>query len=200
MPTIPESLLLGVTGASGAPYALRLLQALAPTGCRLSLTISDGGLLVLAHELGLDGGRDSLTHEFLRRAGTGPVRVFDPCDLTAPRDGDGTAAVVVCPCSMASAAHIALGTSQTVVHRAAEAALRERRPLVLVPRETPLSQIHLRRLLELSEAGAAIVPAMPAFYHRPITLGEAIDQVVGKVLAALGFEQSLFPAWTGGRS
>jgi 4-hydroxy-3-polyprenylbenzoate decarboxylase len=99
---------------------------------------------------------------------------------------------------MSSAAHIALGTSRHLVHRAADVALKERRPLVLVPRETPLSPIHLRRLLEASEAGAVIVPAMPAFYHRPATLQEAVDHVVGKVLMSLGLEQALFPPWDGG--
>ena len=95
--------------------------------------------------------------------------------------------------------HIALGTTRTLIHRVGDVALKEGRPLVLVPRETPLTQIHLRRLLELAEAGAIVLPAMPGFYSRPQTLQDAVDHVVGKVLSALGFEQTLFPPWDGGR-
>ena len=98
-----------------------------------------------------------------------------------------------------SAAHIALGTSRNLIHRAADVALKERRRLVIVPRETPLSPIHLRRLLELAEAGALVLPAMPGFYARPRTLEDAVDHVVGKTLQALGFEQRLFPPWDGGQ-
>lgn len=191
---------LGVTGASGAAYALRLAQALTADGLRLSLSLTDAGVLVVAHELELaGGGRHEVTRRFVELVGA-EVAVHDPGDLAAPPSSgsSGPDAVVVCPCSMSSAAHIALGTSRHLVHRAADVALKERRPLVLVPRETPLSSIHLRRLLEASEAGAAIVPAMPAFYHRPATLQEAVDHIVGKVLTTLGLEQTLFPPWDGG--
>jgi 4-hydroxy-3-polyprenylbenzoate decarboxylase len=191
---------LGVTGASGAAYALRLAQALTGDGLRLSLSLTDAGVLVVAHELELaSDGRDEVTRRFVDLIGA-DVTVHEPGDLAAPPSSgsSGPDAVVVCPCSMSSAAHIALGTSRHLVHRAADVALKERRPLVLVPRETPLSPIHLRRLLEASEAGAAIVPAMPAFYHRPATLQQAVDHVVGKVLTTLGLEQTLFPPWDGG--
>ncbi len=195
-----EHVFLGVTGASGAVYALRLAQALTADGLRLSLSLTDAGVLVVAHELGEGrGSREHVTRRFVELVGADVV-VHDPGDLAAlPASGSsGPDAVVVCPCSMSSAAHIALGTSRHLVHRAADVALKERRPLVLVPRETPLSSIHLRRLLEASEAGAAIVPAMPAFYHRPATLEEAVDHVVGKVLTTLGLPQTLFPPWDGG--
>jgi 4-hydroxy-3-polyprenylbenzoate decarboxylase len=99
---------------------------------------------------------------------------------------------------MATAAHIALGTSRNLIHRVADVAIKERRRLVVVPRETPLSSIHLRRLLELSEAGAVVLPAMPGFYALPTSLEDAVDHVVGKTLTALGFEQRLFPPWDGG--
>jgi len=101
---------------------------------------------------------------------------------------------------MSTAAHVALGATRTLIHRVADVALKERRPLVLVPRETPLTQIHLRRLLELAEAGAVVLPAMPGFYSRPETLQDVVDHVSGKVLSALGFDQTLFPPWDGGRS
>lgn len=198
----PRSVFVGVSGASGAPYAARLLQALAAEGCALQLCVSDCGLLVLEHELRLAvRGREPITRALLESIGVaGGVDVYAPADLAAPpaSGSSGPDAVVVCPCSMSTAAHIATGTTRTLIHRAADVALKERRPLVVVPRETPLTQIHLRRLLDLAEAGAVVLPAMPGFYSRPETLQEAVDHVVGKVLSALGFEQTLFPPWDGG--
>lgn len=196
----PGSVFLGVTGASGAAYAQRLLAALADAGCEVALCVSDSGLLVLRHELGLPSdGREAVVAALIDRAGAAAAtRVFAPDDLAAPAASGAPEAVVVCPCSMSTAAHIALGTSRNLIHRAADVALKERRRLVVVPRETPLSSIHLRRLLELSEAGAVVLPAMPAFYARPRTLADAVDHVVGKILQALGFEQRLFAPWDGG--
>jgi 4-hydroxy-3-polyprenylbenzoate decarboxylase len=197
----PQSVFVGVSGASGAPYAARLVQALAAADCSLQLSISDSGVLVLAHELELAAeGREAVTAAFLERTGV-TAQVFPPDDLGAlPASGSsGPDAVVICPCSMSAAAHIALGTSRTLMHRAADVALKERRRLVLVPRETPLTQIHLRRLLELAEAGAVVLPAAPGFYTRPRSLQDAVDHVAGKVMSALGLEQDLFPPWDGGR-
>jgi 4-hydroxy-3-polyprenylbenzoate decarboxylase len=199
--TPPESVFVGVSGASGAPYAARLVRALSAAGCALQVSVSDSGILVLEHELELGAvGRDAVTTAFLARAGA-TAEVFAPDDLGAlPASGSSAPdAVVICPCSMSTAAHIALGTTRTLMHRAADVALKERRPLVMVPRETPLTQIHLRRLLELAEAGAVVVPAMPGFYSRPQSLQDAVDHVAGKVMSALGFEQDLFPPWDGGR-
>ena len=197
----PQSVFVGVSGASGAPYAARLVQALTAAGCALQLSISESGVLVLEHELELAAaGRDAVTAAFLERTGV-TADVFLPDDLGAlPASGSSAPdAVVICPCSMSTAAHIALGTTRTLMHRAADVALKERRPLVVVPRETPLTQIHLRRLLELAEAGAVVMPAMPGFYSRPRSLQDAVDHVAGKVMSALGFEQDLFPPWDGGR-
>jgi 4-hydroxy-3-polyprenylbenzoate decarboxylase len=196
----PQTAFVGVSGASGAPYAARVVRALAVAGCALQMSISESGILVLRHELGLHSGtRASVTAEFLELAGA-TAQVFAPDDLAAlPASGSsGPDAVIICPCSMSTAAHIALGTTTTLMHRAADVALKERRRLVVVPRETPLTQIHLRRLLELAEAGTVVLPAMPGFYSRPETLQDAIDHVAGKVMSALGFEQDLFPAWDGG--
>ena len=190
-----------MSGASGAPYVLRLAQVLSAEGCSLQLCVSDNGVLVLQHELGLQAaGRDGVIAAFLQLAGA-QAQVYEPDDLAAPASSGSSSpeAVVVCPCSVATVAHIALGTTRTLIHRAADVALKERRPLVVVPRETPLTQIHLRRLLELAEAGAVVLPAMPGFYSRPQTLQDAVDHVVGKVLTSLGFEQTLFPPWDGGR-
>jgi len=199
--TPPKRVFVGVSGASGAPYAVRLVRSLAAAGCELQLSISESGVLVLRHELELPAeGRDEVTAAFLALAGAA-ADVYAPDDLAAPAASGSSFpdAAVVCPCSVGTAAHIALGTTRTLIHRVGDVALKERRPLVLVPRETPLTQIHLRRLLELAEAGAIVVPAMPGFYSRPQTLQDAVDHVVGKVLSALGFEQTLFPPWDGGR-
>jgi 4-hydroxy-3-polyprenylbenzoate decarboxylase len=199
--TPPKRVFMGVSGASGALYAVRLVRSLAAAGCGLQLSISESGVLVLRHELDLAAeGRDQVTAAFLELAGAA-AEVYAPDDLAAPPASGSSFpdAAVVCPCSMGTAAHIALGTTRTLIHRVGDVALKERRPLVLVPRETPLTQIHLRRLLELAEAGAIVVPAMPGFYTRPQTLQDAVDHVVGKVLSALGFEQTLFPPWDGGR-
>lgn len=199
MAEAPSSLFIGITGASGAPYALRLVEVLTARGCRLSLSISDAGLRVVRHELELHGTtRDELQREFLARA-RAEADCYHPDDLEAPVASGSSAAdaVVVCPCSLSTAAHIALGTTRTLIHRAGDVALKERRPLLLVPREMPLSGVHLRRLLEAAEAGALIVPPMPAFYARPQTLADIVDFVVGKVISLLGFEQDLFTPWGG---
>ena len=197
----PSTVFVGVSGASGAPYVLRLVQALAAAGCALQLCVSDSGVLVLEHELELPAqGRDDVTAAFLERAGVAAA-VYAADDLAAPPASGSSFpdAAVICPCSVSTVAHIALGTTRTLIHRVGDVALKERRPLVVVPRETPLTQIHLRRLLELAEAGAIVLPAMPGFYSRPRTLQDAVDHIVGKVIAALGFEQTLFPPWDGGR-
>lgn len=199
MTTPPSYLFVGVTGASGAPYALRLLKALASLGPRLSLCVSDAGIEVVRHELRMAAsGRGQVTERLLELAGV-EAEVYLPTDLAAPPSSGSAAAdaAIVCPCSLSTAAAIALGTTETLIHRVGMVALKERRPLVLVPRETPLSTIHLRRLLEVSEAGALVVPAMPGFYTRPETLDDIVDHVVGKVLSLLGFHHDLYPPWGG---
>lgn len=195
----PTSIFIGISGASGAPYALRLVEQLAIRGCRLSLCFSPAGLDIARHELGLtEADREGATRQFLALAGASAI-TYASDDLGAPVASGSSAseATVVCPCSLSSVAAIALGTTTTLIHRVAAVALKERRPLVLVPRETPLSTVHLRRLLEASEAGALVLPAMPAFYGRPQTLQEVVDHVVGRVLSVLGFDQDISPAWRG---
>jgi flavin prenyltransferase len=197
----PGSLFVGVSGASGAPYALRLVEKLAVYGCDIQLCISDAGLQVMAYELEFaEEGRAAVTSLFLERAGAAEVTtVYGPDELGASCSS-GSAfpdAAVICPCSLSTAAEIAVGSTRTLIHRVGAVALKERRPLVLAPREMPLSTIHLRRLLELSEAGAFVVPPMPAFYNRPRSLEDVVDFVVGKILFLLGFRQDLYPAWRG---
>ena len=195
----PSSLFIGVSGASGALYAQRLVEQLASFGCELSLSVSETGLAVLRHELGFVGTtRETITQAFLARAhAEGQTTVYAPDDLEAPPSSGSNfpEAAVICPCSMATVAHIALGTTRTLLHRAGEVALKEGRPLVLVPRETPLSEVHLARLLDARRAGAVIVPASPAYYFGPRTLQDLVDHVVGKVLTSLGFTQTLFAPW-----
>jgi 4-hydroxy-3-polyprenylbenzoate decarboxylase len=198
----PRSLFIGVTGASGAPYALRLVESVAAAGCRIDLCISDMGVEVLAHELelGVQPRREVVTAEFIARASAGDVvTIHQPGALggTCSSGSSFPDAAVICPCSLSTASEIAGGASRTLIHRAGAVALKERRPLVLVPREMPLSVVHLRRLQEVSEAGAVVLPPMPAFYGLPRSLEDMIDFVVGKILSQLGFEQHLYRAWGG---
>jgi flavin prenyltransferase len=197
----PCSLFVGVTGASGAPYALRLMEKLAAAGCAIDLCISDMGLEVVAYELEMSAtGREGITKEFLSRAHAVEVTTAHHPDELGASCSSGSAfpdAAVICPCSMSTASEIAIGSSRTLIQRAGAVALKERKPLVLVPREMPLSRIHLRRLEEVSEAGAVVLPPMPAFYNHPRSLEDIFDFVVGKILAVLGFKQDLYPAWGG---
>jgi 4-hydroxy-3-polyprenylbenzoate decarboxylase len=193
---------LGVTGASGALYAVRLLRALLLAERRVDLIFTDYGLYLLKLELGLstltprrlDELRDSLDAP---QAAWERVRVFQNHDLAAPPASGSTpfAGVIVCPCSMKNLAAIAQGLSSTLLQRAADVALKERRPLVVVPRETPLNLIHLRNMARLAGAGATILPAMPAFYQRPVTLDDLADFIAARVLDHLGIPHALVPRW-----
>jgi 4-hydroxy-3-polyprenylbenzoate decarboxylase len=188
---------LGITGASGAPYAARLLSALSEAGAQVGVTVSDSGFEVLATEL--YGDRSMPKDQVLERltAGLKGVTVYDSGDYGAPY-ASGSAKVdgyVICPCSMATAGTIAAGAMANLVHRAASVALKEDRKLVLVPRETPLSTIHLENLLRLRRAGAVIVFAAPGFYNAPQTIDDLIEFVVGRCLDQLGIENRLTKRW-----
>lgn len=189
-------LVVAITGASGAPYAVRLLQALAAAGQPTWLIVSEHGFRLLETESGI------ATIVALRdRVGAAEwdatVRVFDDRDRGAlPASGSvRTKGMVICPCSMGTVAAIAAGTSRSLVERAADVVLKERRRLVLVPRETPYSDIHLENLLRLTRAGAVILPASPGFYHRPTRIEELIDFVVARVLDHVAVEHAL-PRWS----
>jgi len=188
----------GITGASGAPYAVRLLRAFCETGTAVRLIVSGYGLRLLAEESGIDG-IDGL------RAATGDwsgVELYDALDRGAtPASGSAPSrGMVVCPCSMGTLASIAAGTSRNLVERAADVALKERRPLVLVPRETPLSLIHLENMTRLTRAGATILPAAPGFYHRPQTIDDLVDFVVARILDHLDVEHAIGRRWRSGES
>jgi 4-hydroxy-3-polyprenylbenzoate decarboxylase len=188
---------LGITGASGAPYAARLLAALVEADCEVGVCISDSGYEVLATEL---YGNPSLPEDevldlFVR--GLDGVTVYSKDDYSAPY-ASGSARVdgyAICPCSMATVGTIAAGAMANLVHRAASVALKEGRRLVLVPRETPLSTIHLENLLRLRQAGATILFAAPGFYHRPETIDDLVGFVVGRCLDQLGVEHALVGRW-----
>jgi flavin prenyltransferase len=188
---------LGITGASGAPYAARLLQALVEAGADVGLCVSRAGYEILATELYRD---PSLPHEqVLERFldGLDGVAVHSEQDWRAPY-ASGSAridAYVVCPCSMGTAGTIASGTMSNLIHRAASVALKEGRKLVLVPRETPLSDIHLENLLRLRRAGAVVLMAAPGFYNAPQTIDDLIEFVVGRCLDQLGIENVLTRRW-----
>jgi 4-hydroxy-3-polyprenylbenzoate decarboxylase len=192
---------LGVTGASGAPYAKRLLDALVGAGCDVGLSASAAGVEVLATELYGDAtlSRDEVLDRLLGDS-TGSVTVYAADDWTSPY-ASGSARVdayVICPCSMSTVGTLASGAMSNLVHRAASVALKERRKLVLVPRETPVSGIHLRALAALSDAGAVVLFAAPGFYHRPDTVDDLVDFVVARCLDQLGIENALVGRWGAG--
>ena len=188
---------LGITGASGAPYAARMLEELSASGCEVGLAASAAGVQVLATEL---YGEPSLAREdVLQRfvGGRDGVTVYEVNDYNSPY-ASGSAKVdayVVCPCSMSTVGTLATGAMANLIHRAASVALKEGRTLVLVPRETPLSSIHLRGLATLHEAGAVILFAAPGFYHRPESIGDLVDFVVARCLDQLGLEHALSGRW-----
>jgi len=226
---------VGITGGSGAPYAIRLLQALVAAGHDVHAVVSPAGETVLQIECGIRlgttlrekqasllgalestaAGRGSVdaisrgalstvareAHEQRATPGpllaTGELRLFDPMNLAAPISSGSfpCAGMAIVPCSTGTLGRVANGVSSNLIERAADVMLKERRRLVVVPRETPLSEVHLRNMLALRQAGADILPAMPAFYHRPRTIADLVDMIVGRILDRLGIENSLFHRW-----
>jgi 4-hydroxy-3-polyprenylbenzoate decarboxylase len=191
-------ILLAITGASGVVYGVALARELLRSGARLTLLISRPGFAVLREECSLDWeGEAARVSRTLTDYFGGPVTYYADDDLLAPVASGSSApdAMVVCPCTMGTVGRIAAGLSGTLIERAADVMLKERRPLLLVPRETPLSEIHLENLLKLARSGVRIVPAMPAFYHHPSSLDDQVNFMVGKVLDQLGLAHTLFPRW-----
>lgn len=199
----PAAVALAMTGASGAQYGLRLLECLIRAGAPVHLMLSKPGMLVIATETDekLPGRPAAVARHLTARYGAAPgqVRAYGQEEWTAcVASGSGAPpAMVVCPCSMATVSAIATGASRSLIERAADVMLKERRRLILVPRETPLSVIHLRNLLAVAEAGAVVLPASPGFYHRPERIGQLVDHVVGRVLDHLGIGHDLVPRWGG---
>lgn len=191
-------LVLAITGASGAPYAVRLLQQLVQQRVPTWLIVSSHGFRLLQTETGIPD-----LAALRERVGAGGfdacVTVFDDGDRgAAPASGSArSSGMVICPCSMGTVSAVAHGTSRSLVERAADVALKERRPLLLVPRETPLSLVHLENLTAATRAGAIVIPASPGFYHRPTTIEELVDFVVARVLDQLQVEHTLGRRWGG---
>lgn len=188
---------LGITGASGAPYAARLLDALAAADCEIGVCASGAGVEVLATELYGNPrlSRDETLARLLEHAPR--ATVYDPNDWKAPY-ASGSAKVdayILCPCSMGTLGTIASGAMQNLIHRAASVAIKEERRLVLMPRETPLSAIHLRNMLTLREAGATILFLAPGFYHGAETVDDLVDFVVARALDQLGLENVAAKRW-----
>lgn len=194
-------IVLAITGASGSIYGIRLAEELLQGGHRLTLLMSRTGTEVLKYECGIDFGGDEATAAAKMReyfqADADRFCHYSVDNLFAPIASGSSApdALVICPCSMGTLARVAAGISGTLIERTADVMLKERRPLILVPRETPLHDIHLENMLKLSRMGVRIVPAMPAFYSGPSSLNHMIDFVVGKVLDSMGIGHKLFKRW-----
>jgi 4-hydroxy-3-polyprenylbenzoate decarboxylase len=188
---------VGVTGASGVRYATRLLEVLPTLVKEVHVVFSDAALRVLHDEEDVAVNSSNLTLERLTGTNASNVTFYNPRDIGA-RIASGsmlTTGMVVIPCSMATLGAIAHGIPTHLVHRAADVHMKEGRKLILVPRETPLSPIHLENLLKLSRYGVRIVPAMPGFYHKPLSVQDMVDQFVMKVLDSMGVPNSLGLRW-----
>lgn len=198
-----RSIAVAITGASGAVYATRTMAALLERGCHLEVIVSDYGRRLLRDELGdaasVDKLGDYLVAAYGEATRNGTYTLYSNTDLGAKiaSGSQKCEGLVVVPCSMKSRAGIAHGLSRNLVERAADVMLKERRTLIIVPRETPMSLPQLKNMVLCAEAGAMIMPAMPAFYQMPRTLDDLADFMAGKILSALGFSHELYPSWKG---
>ena len=198
-----QAIAIAVTGASGAVYATRTMAALLARGLHIELIVSDYGRRLLRDELGERASMDRLmpflveTYGESVTAGTFTVHSNRDLGATIASGSHGCSGMAIVPCSMKTLAAVAHGLSRNLIERAADVMLKERRRLVIVPRETPMSLPQLRNMVLCAEAGAMILPAMPAFYQQPKTLDDLADFMAGKILSALGLEHDLYPPWTG---
>lgn len=195
-----QRIIMGITGASGVIYARALLEELLSLDVQVHLIVSNAAKIVMREELGLTfpPARHFDLSRFLgRETASERVVVYDDADLAAgPASGTfRSRGMVICPCSMKTLATLAAGTGSSLITRAADACLKERRRLVLVPRETPLNLIHLRAMVSVTEAGAVVLPAAPGFYHRPKTIDDLVRHIVLKILDVLQLEHSIPYRW-----
>lgn len=186
---IDLELIVALTGASGVIYGVQLLKTLKKIKAKIHLIISEPARVVIKHELNLDIKEIEKLADF----------TYDPWDFTAPiasgsYQSDG---MIIIPCSMKTLSAIANGYADNLIVRAAECMLKEKKPLILVPRETPLSLVHLRNMVKVAEIGAIIIPAMPGFYHKPETIEDLVNFVVGKILDVLDIQHDLYRRWGG---
>jgi 4-hydroxy-3-polyprenylbenzoate decarboxylase len=198
-----RAIAVAITGASGAIYATRTVAALLARGVHVELIVSDYGRRLLRDELGeaasVEGLRPFLIEKYGADVEAGTMNLHSNRDLgaTIASGSHGCSGMAIVPCSMKTLAAVAHGLSRSLVERAADVMLKEQRRLVIVPRETPMSLPQLKNMVLCAEAGAMILPAMPAFYQQPKTLDDLADFMAGKILSALGFEHELYPPWTG---
>ena len=200
-----SNFIIGISGGSGAPYALRLLEVLLGSGRQVKVIVSPAGEKILDIECGLRLAGDLPDkQEQLRRAldldqTEVGLELYDHKNVAAPVSSGSfpSEGTVVVPCSMGTIGRIAGGISNDLISRVADVTLKERRKLIVVPRETPLSRIHLRNLLAITEAGGIVLPAMPAFYHNPKNIGDMVDMIVSRILDHLGVENTIFKRWKG---
>lgn len=185
--------IVGITGASGSIYGIRLIEELLKAGNEVHIIITDSGKKVMKYETDYD--TDSLLNRF--KDSSSNIKVHDVENLFAPTASGSfkTDGMIIMPCSMSTLGEISNGVSKNLLGRSSDVCLKERRKLIIVPRETPFNTIHLKNMINLSEAGAIILPAMPGFYHIPKSLEDIINFVVGKVLDALDIENNLFEKW-----
>lgn len=195
---------VGITGASGHAYAEGVIRALVAAGHGVDLSVTGAGAQVIAHELGVDVGERGVKLASALPGWLGPevaehVRAFQLDEVGAPPSSGTslTGGTILVPCSMGTMARVAAGFSSNLVERVADVALKERRRLIIVPRETPVSEVHLTNMLTLLRMGAAVLPAMPGFYHLPKTIDDLVNHIVGKVLDTLGVENAVGARWSG---
>ena len=202
---MPKTICLAFTGASGMPYGIRLLECLLEAGCHVQLLYSQAAQIVARQEMALElPGRPNEAADLFRdryaaamaRSG-GTLAVYGREEWFAPvaSGSNPPDAMVVCPCTMGTLAAIAQGLADKLIERAADVALKERRQLILVPREAPLHEVHLAHLLQLARMGATVLPASPGFYHRPQSVDDMVDFIVARLLDQLGVPQALVPRW-----
>ncbi|MBU0602093.1 MAG: UbiX family flavin prenyltransferase [Gammaproteobacteria bacterium] len=200
-PVPPATICVALTGASGMPYGIRLLESLLGAGCRVWLIYSQVAQIVARQEMDLllPGNPAQAARELGARFGApdGQLQVFGREDWNCPPASGSNPpdAMVVCPCSMGTLASIAHGLASNLIERAADVVLKERRPLILVPRETPFSTLHLENMLSLSRNGAVILPPAPGFYNQPREIGDLVDFVVARILDQLRVPHRLMPRW-----
>lgn len=195
-----ENIIVCITGASGVIYARRLLQVLCKKEYNIHISISEAAFLVIKHELNIELNRNQPDmREFLGYA-TDNITYYNNSDVgaTIASSRYPIKAMVIVPCSMNTLCSVAHGISSNLIQRAASITIKEGRKLVLVPRETPLSSIHLEAMLKLSSIGTCILPAMPGFYHNPKAITDQVDFIVAKILDVLNITHSLVPEWRGG--
>jgi len=200
MTPVSRSIIIAITGASGTVYGLRLLEEAFRSGLEVDLVVSEPGYYVLETECGvrLSGDADEDRKTLTERFGNGVLRLHSNRNFASPLSSGSSlgADMVIAPCTMGTVGRIAGGVSTCLIDRAADVTLKEKRRLILLPRETPLNAIHLENLLRLSRAGAVILPPMTGFYHQPQSVDDMIDFVIGKVLDVLGIEHSLYKRWS----